>query len=418
MDYRKKTVFASTAGLALEGMDIMFISFAMSMMVTDFGISLAQGGLISSVTNWGMLLGGIIFGILADKFGRVLVFTYTIILFAVGTALTAIAPNIETVYFFRFIAGLGAGGEYGIGMALVAEAWPKKWRGRVSSYVSIGGQIGVILAALLSAIILPTLGWRPLFFIGILPVILAFYLRRNLAESPEWLEAQKNKRNNKLEATKSNPLLQLINTPKMAFTTIAITIMATVQVAGYNGLMVWLPSMLQQSHGFSVSGSAIWTISTIIGMIVGMLTFGIFMDRFGTKITYGLFLISSGIAVFLYSFASSSITLLIGGAIVGFFANGMYAGYGALISNLYPTEIRSTATNTIFNLGRAVGGFSPIFVGFILQSYNMTIVMIYLASLYCISLLMVLSLRDNRKKKEGKYIIDYEKAGLENDYSS
>lgn len=194
----------------------------------------------------------------------------------------------------------------------------KKWRGRVSSYVSIGGQIGVILAALLSAIILPTLGWRPLFFIGILPVILAFYLRRNLAESPEWLEAQKNKRNNKLEATKSNPLLQLINTPKMAFTTIAITIMATVQVAGYNGLMVWLPSMLQQSHGFSVSGSAIWTISTIIGMIVGMLTFGIFMDRFGTKITYGLFLISSGIAVFLYSFASSSITLLIGGAIVGF----------------------------------------------------------------------------------------------------
>lgn len=123
MDYRKKTVFASTAGLALEGMDIMFISFAMSMMVTDFGISLAQGGLISSVTNWGMLLGGIIFGILADKFGRVLVFTYTIILFAVGTALTAIAPNIETVYFFRFIAGLGAGGEYGIGMALVAEAW-------------------------------------------------------------------------------------------------------------------------------------------------------------------------------------------------------------------------------------------------------------------------------------------------------
>ncbi|HEY4552790.1 MAG TPA: MFS transporter, partial [Bacillaceae bacterium] len=394
MDYRRKTVVASVAGLTLEGMDIMFISFAMSMIITQFNIGMAQGGLISSITNLGMLLGGIIFGIMADKFGRVRVFTYTIILFAVGTALTGLAANIEQVYLFRFIAGLGAGGEYGIGMALVAEAWPKNKQGRASSYVSVGAQYGVILAALLSAVILPFLGWRALFFVGILPVIFAYYVRRNLEESPEWLAAQKEKKAaGKQEKSK---LLQLFETPRTAMTTLALMLMATVQIAGYNGLMIWLPSMLQKSQGLSVSSSALWTISTAVGMIIGMLTFGQFMDRFGAKRSFGIFLLASASAVFLYSFATGSAGVLIGGAIVGFFSNGMFAGYGALISSYYSVDVRSTATNSIFNFGRAVGGLSPILVGYLLQNYNMTIAMVYLAVLYCISFIVMLTLKKSR----------------------
>ncbi|GAB6991838.1 MFS transporter [Paenibacillus pini] len=391
MDYRKKTVVASVAGLTLEGMDIMFISFAMTMIISEFKIDLATGGLISSITNVGMLLGGIIFGILADKFGRVKVFTYTIILFAIGTALTGLATSIGQIYLFRFIAGIGAGGEYGIGMALVAEAWPKNKQGRASSYVSVGAQYGVILAALLSAIILPTLGWRALFFVGVIPVIFAFIVRKNLDESPEWLAAQKNTKVSKI-AEKSK-LAQLFKTPRTAMTTISLMIMATVQIAGYNGLMIWLPSMLQKSQGLSVSGSAIWTISTAVGMIIGMLTFGLFLDRFGAKRTFGLFLIASACAVFLYSYATGSIGVLVGGAIVGFFSNGMFAGYGALIGSLYPVQIRSTATNTIFNIGRAIGGFSPILVGYILQNYDIKVAMLYLAGLYCISFIVMLMLK-------------------------
>ncbi|QOV09406.1 MFS transporter [Viridibacillus arvi] len=391
MDYRKKTVVASVAGLTLEGMDIMFISFAMTMIISEFNIDLATGGLISSITNIGMLLGGIIFGVLADKYGRVKVFTYTVLLFAMGTALTGLATNIEQVYIYRFIAGLGAGGEYGIGMALVAEAWPKNKQGRASSYVSVGAQYGVILAALLSAIILPTLGWRALFFVGVVPVIFAVIVRKNLDESPEWLAAQKNKKmNNKNEKSK---LVQLFETPRITMTTISLIIMATVQIAGYNGLMIWLPSMLQQSQGLSISSSALWTISTAVGMIIGMLTFGRFMDRFGAKRAFGIFLLASACAVFLYSYATGSVGVLLGGAIVGFFSNGMFAGYGALISSFYPVQIRSTATNTIFNFGRAIGGFSPILVGYILQSYDMTVAMVYLAVLYCISFIVMLTLR-------------------------
>lgn len=391
MDYRKKTVVASVAGLTLEGMDIMFISFAMTMIIAEFNIDLATGGLISSITNIGMLLGGIIFGVLADKYGRVKVFTYTIILFAIGTALTGVATSIEQVYVYRFIAGLGAGGEYGIGMALVAEAWPKNKQGRASSYVSVGAQYGVILAALLSAIILPTLGWRALFFVGVLPVIFAFIVRKNLHESPEWLASQNNQPNKE----KKGKLAQLFATPRVTMTTLTLILMATVQIAGYNGLMIWLPSMLQKSQGLSVSSSALWTISTAVGMIIGMLTFGRFMDRFGAKRAFGIFLLASACAVFLYSFATGAVAILMGGAIVGFFSNGMFAGYGALISSFYPVQIRSTATNTIFNFGRAIGGFSPIFVGYILQSYDMTVVMIYLAALYGISFMVMLTLKDS-----------------------
>lgn len=391
MDYRKKTVVASVAGLTLEGMDIMLISFAMTMIIAEFNIDFATGGLISSITNVGMLLGGMFFGVLADKYGRVKVFTYTVLLFAIGTALTGLATSIEQIYLFRIIAGIGAGGEYGIGMALVAEAWPKDKQGRASSYVSVGAQYGVILAALLSAIILPTLGWRALFFVGVVPVIFAFIVRKNLDESPEWLAAQKNKKASKKD--EKGKLVQLFETPRTAITTISLIIMATVQIAGYNGLMIWLPSMLQKSQGLSVSSSAIWTISTAVGMIIGMLTFGRFLDRFGAKISYGVFLIASACAVFLYSYATGSMGLLIGGAIVGFFSNGMFAGYGALIGSLYPVQIRSTATNTIFNFGRAIGGFSPMLVGYILQSYDMKVAMLYLAGLYCISFIVMLMLK-------------------------
>jgi MFS family permease len=390
MDYRKKTVIASVTGLTLEGMDIMFISFAMSLIIAEFHIDLATGGLISSITNIGMLLGGIVFGVLADKYGRVKVFTYTIILFAIGTALTGLATTIEQVYVFRFIAGIGAGGEYGIGMALVAEAWPKNKQGRASSYVSVGAQYGVILAALLSAMILPAFGWRALFFIGALPVIFAFIVRKNLDESPAWLAAQKQKTSGKAGKGK---LLQLFETPRTTCTTLALIIMATVQIAGYNGLMIWLPSMLQKSQGLSVSGSALWTISTAVGMIIGMLTFGRIMDRFGAKRAYGAFLLASACAVFLYASATGAVGVLLGGAIVGFFSNGMFAGYGALIGSLYSVDIRSTATNTIFNIGRAVGGFSPIVVGYILQSYDMKVAMLYLAGLYCLSFVVMLTVK-------------------------
>ncbi|WP_413524325.1 MFS transporter [Carnobacterium divergens] len=384
--YQKRVLASSAAGLGLESMDIMFLSFALTSIIADLNVNGAAAGLISSITNVGMLLGGVIFGVLADKYGRIKIFTYTILIFALATGAMYFASNIYLVYLFRFLAGIGAGGEYGIGMAIVAEAFPKEKLGKMTSIVAVAGQMGAILAAIIAAIIIPLFGWHALFLFGLLPVVMTFFIRNHLDESEEWKKSQADTEN------KPNvSLTELFKTPKLARQTISLMMMAIIQIAGYFGLMNWLPSIVQKNLGLSVSGSSLWMISTIVGMSLGMLLFGKILDTLGARLAYSVFLLASAASVFIFVYASNQWTMLIGGAIVGFFANGMFAGYGAIVSRLYPTSIRSTANNVIINTGRAVGGFSSVVIGFLLDQYNLLVVMGFLSILYIISFLIMLS---------------------------
>lgn len=389
--YQKRVLASSAAGLGLESMDIMFLSFALTSIIADLNVNGAAAGLISSITNVGMLLGGVIFGVLADKYGRIKIFTYTILIFALATGAMYFASNIYLVYLFRFLAGIGAGGEYGIGMAIVAEAFPKEKLGKMTSIVAVAGQMGAILAAIIAAIIIPLFGWHALFLFGLLPVVMTFFIRNHLDESEEWKKSQADTEN------KPNvSLTELFKTPKLARQTISLMMMAIIQIAGYFGLMNWLPSIVQKNLGLSVSGSSLWMISTIVGMSLGMLLFGKILDTLGARLAYSVFLLASAASVFIFVYASNQWTMLIGGAIVGFFANGMFAGYGAIVSRLYPTSIRSTANNVIINTGRAVGGFSSVVIGFLLDQYNLLVVMGFLSILYLISFLIMLSVRDRK----------------------
>lgn len=384
--YQKRVLASSAAGLGLESMDIMFLSFALTSIIADLNDNGAAAGLISSITNVGMLLGGVIFGVLADKYGRIKIFTYTILIFALATGAMYFASNIYLVYLFRFLAGIGAGGEYGIGMAIVAEAFPKEKLGKMTSIVAVAGQMGAILAAIIAAIIIPLFGWHALFLFGLLPVVMTFFIRNHLDESEEWKKSQADTEN------KPNvSLTELFKTPKLARQTISLMMMAIIQIAGYFGLMNWLPSIVQKNLGLSVSGSSLWMISTIVGMSLGMLLFGKVLDTLGARLAYSVFLLASAASVFIFVYASNQWTMLIGGAIVGFFANGMFAGYGAIVSRLYPTSIRSTANNVIINTGRAVGGFSSVVIGFLLDQYSLLVVMGFLSILYLISFLIMLS---------------------------
>lgn len=384
--YQKRVLASSAAGLGLESMDIMFLSFALTSIIADLNVNGAAAGLISSITNVGMLLGGVIFGVLADKYGRIKIFTYTILIFALATGAMYFASNIYLVYLFRFLAGIGAGGEYGIGMAIVAEAFPKEKLGKMTSIVAVAGQMGAILAAIIAAIIIPLFGWHALFLFGLLPVVMTFFIRNHLDESEEWKRSQADTEN------KPNvSLTELFKTPKLARQTISLMMMAIIQIAGYFGLMNWLPSIVQKNLGLSVSGSSLWMISTIVGMSLGMLLFGKILDTLGARLAYSVFLLASAASVFIFVYASNQWSMLIGGAVVGFFANGMFAGYGAIVSRLYPTSIRSTANNVIINTGRAVGGFSSVVIGFLLDQYNLLVVMGFLSILYLISFLIMLS---------------------------
>ncbi|WP_268912312.1 MFS transporter [Lentilactobacillus sp. SPB1-3] len=390
---QKWTIASTSSGFALENMDVLFLSFAMSSMITDLNLSGGAAGMIGSITNLGMLFGGILFGLVGDKFGRVKTFTYTIFIFAFATAMMALANNITLIYILRFLAGIGAGGEYGVGIAIIAESFAKNQIGKMTSIAAIGGQIGAILAAIAAAFIIPTLGWHGLFLLGIIPVILTYFVRRHLTETNEFVTAKQSSR----LSTSTAVFKYMFSSPKLAYQSVALMIMTTVQIAGYFGLMNWLPIIVQKQLGLNVSGSSLWMIATIVGMSLGMMTFGSILDFFGPRRAFGIFLIASAMMVYTITLAHSTVTLLIIGAIVGFFSNGMFGGYGAVISRLYPTEIRSTANNIIVNVGRAIGGFSSVVIGILMDHYSLTVVMTFLSVLYIISFITMMTLPGIKK---------------------
>lgn len=385
---QKLVLTSSSLGFGLENMDVLFLSFTMSSVIASLHISAGAAGLIGTITNWGMLLGGVLFGMLGDRFGRVKTFTYTIFVFALATALMSIANNITSIYIFRFIAGIGAGGEYGLGITLIAEAFPKKELGRMSSIASIGGQVGAVAAAILAAFVIPSLGWHALYLFGLLPIILVFFVRRHIKESAEFLRVKENRKITIIHAIKKYMFADL----GTAWTSIGLMIMTTVQIAGYFGLMNWLPSIVEQQSHLSVKGSSLWMISTIIGMSIGMMTFGTIFDKMGTRLSFGIFLLASAVLVYALAYAHSIGLLLIIGAVVGFFSNGMYGGYGAIVSRIYPTEVRSSANNIIVGVGRPVGGMSSLVIGLIMERYSLIVVMLFLSILYLISFTVMMTL--------------------------
>lgn len=394
MTKNQKWVMASTAaGFSLENMDIMFLSFALAPIIAELHISSAAAGWIGSITNLGMLAGGAIFGLVGDRIGRVKTFTYTIFIFAFATAAMFFAHTLPMIYTMRFLAGIGAGGEYGVGIALIAENFQPRLIGRLTSLAAIGGQVGAIFAAVMAAYIIPAFGWNALFLLGVIPVILTFFIRRHVYESDEFLVAH-------AHAVKTHEKIavsRLFATPALALQTLGLMVMTIVQIAGYFGLMNWLPSIVQKQRGLSVSGSSLWMVATIVGMSIGMMVFGTIMDNFGPRWAFGIFLLGSASVMFTILMVKSAVALILAGSLIGFFSNGMFGGYGAVISRLYPTEIRSTANSIIMNVGRAIGGFSSVVIGLLMDHYSLAVTMGCLSALYLLSFLVMQALPGMRK---------------------
>lgn len=394
MTKNQKWVMASTAaGFSLENMDIMFLSFALAPIIAELHISSAAAGWIGSITNLGMLAGGAIFGLVGDRIGRVKTFTYTIFIFAFATAAMFFAHTLPMIYTMRFLAGIRAGGEYGVGIALIAENFQPGLIGRLTSLAAIGGQVGAIFAAVMAAYIIPAFGWNALFLLGVIPVILTFFIRRHVYESDEFLVAH-------AHAVKTHEKIavsRLFATPALALQTLGLMVMTIVQIAGYFGLMNWLPSIVQKQQGLSVSGSSLWMVATIVGMSIGMMVFGTIMDNFGPRWAFGIFLLGSASVMFTILMVKSAVALILAGSLIGFFSNGMFGGYGAVISRLYPTEIRSTANSIIMNIGRAIGGFSSVVIGLLMDHYSLAVTMGCLSALYILSFLVMQALPGMRK---------------------
>ena len=335
---------------------------------------------------------------MADYVGRVKVFALTIILFSIFTGLCAVASSFTQLNIYRFLSGLGLGGEFGIGMTLVSETWPAAKRARATAGVAMGWQLGAVLAAILAAIVVPYFGWRGLFAIGVLPALLAAGSRRGIPEPDLWVnrkvmknviakkvangEALSEDETEFWNKTNKFPLTELFSGKRKTITTFALTVMTSVQNFGYYGIMIWLPTILMQKHNLTLNKTTTRMVETVIGMVIGIYLIGQFADKIGRSPAYITFYICSAVAVWMYSILNDPILLLVGGAILGFFCNGMMAGYGALLSEHYTTDARSTAQNFIFNSGRAVGGFAPVIIGMLAAIYSLYGSLVVLEFLY------------------------------------
>ena len=392
-----RALLASVLGYAMDGFDLLILGFMLPVIAADLHLSSAQAGSLVTWTLIGAVAGGLIFGVLSDYFGRVRMLTWTILIFAVFTGLCALAQGYADLLIYRTIAGIGLGGEFGIGMTLVAEAWPADRRARVSSYVGLGWQLGVLAAALLTPLLLPLIGWRGMFAVGLLPAVVSFVVRRRVEEPALFIERAAHRRGTTGNGRRPLPLKSLIADRRSTCASVGIAILCSVQNFGYYGLMIWLPSYLSKTFGYSLTKSGLWTAVTVVGMGAGIWLFGIAADRFGRKPTFLAYQAGAVIMVFVYAQLTTPIALLVGGAIMGVFVNGMIGGYGALISELYPTEARATAQNVLFNIGRAVGGFGPVAVGALAARYSFGAALGMLASIYALDILATLFLIPERR---------------------
>jgi MFS family permease len=385
--YARKALAASAIGYAMDGFDFLILGFMMSAIARDLGLGATAGASLATFTLIGAVIGGFIFGMLADAYGRVRVLSLTILIFAAFTGLSAFAQGYWDLVAYRTIAGLGLGGEFGIGMALVAEAWPASQRARASSYVGLGWQAGVLAAALITPVLLPLIGWRGMFLVGLVPALASFFIRRSVGE-PELFRRKK--------AT-GFPVRLLVKDAATTKVSIGMFILCSVQNFGYYGLMIWMPNYLSKQFGFSLTQSALWTAVTILGMGFGIWLFGELADRIGRRPVFIAYQVGAFVMVLVYSQLTNPTALLIGGAIMGLFVNGMLGGYGALMSELYPTNARATAQNVLFNLGRGVGGFGPVVIASLAGAYSFSAAIALLALIYLVDIAATYFLIPERK---------------------
>ncbi|MDF7676186.1 MFS transporter [Neisseriaceae bacterium ESL0693] len=381
-----KAMLAAVSGYAMDGFDLLILGFMLHTISTDLQLNHSQAGSLVTWTLIGSVIGGIIFGHLSDRFGRVRMLSVTILMFAVFTGLCALAQGYYDLLIYRTLAGMGLGGEFGIGMAMIAEVWPVAKRNRASAWVGMGWQLGVLAAAFITPPLLSIIGWRGMFLVGLLPAVASFFIRHGMQEPVQFTRHHKAKG----EMSFIQHLHLLIEDKQTARASLGIFILCAVQNFGYYGLIIWMPDYLSSQFGFSLTKSGLWTGVTVIGMTFGIWLFGILADRFTRWKIFLIYQIGALVMVLVYAQLKDPTAMLIGGAIMGLFVNGMIGGYGALISDNFAPHVRATAQNVLFNLGRGVGGFGPLVMGLLVAQWSFYAALSVLALIYILDIVATL----------------------------
>lgn len=353
------------SGFTLDAMDVLLYVFAIQALRTEFGLSNAAAGLVSSATLIFSAAGGIAAGILSDRIGRKRTLILTILVYALASGGSATSRTLTELLVWRALIGLGLGGEWSAGATLVAESWPAKDRGKATALMQSGWAIGYMLAAALTALILPRFGWRALFLAGVFPALLTLAIRSKVSEPEVWLR----RRETGLPATRWTRLFRAPLARRTGFA----TALATAVLFGYWGLFTWLPGFLSApgnggGAGMSVMRTSTWIFVMQIGAFFGYLTFGWMSDRLGRRSSFAFYVVIAAILTPVYGFIpnwtnDAAAWLLALGPLIGFFGTGYFSLFGTLLAELYPTEIRGACQGFAYNFGRGLSALAPYAVG-------------------------------------------------------
>jgi MFS family permease len=393
---QRRTLLAGGLGWMLDSFDVALYSLVLAHLMRDFGMSEAVGGLLNSFTLIASALGGFLFGFIADRIGRTRSLMATILIYSVASGACGLSNTIAELAIFRFILGLGMGGEWSTGAALVAETWPAEHRGKALGIMQSTYAIGEMIAAGVVGFMLPRFGWRSVFFVGVLPALLAFWIQRSVPEPPIWKE--------KGQSHSVSEALRLMWRKDLRRNGIIATAMNGFSMFGYWGLFTWIPAYLslpvaQGGRGLDLMKTTTWLIVMEAGKWLGYTVFGFSADAFGRRKSYVAYLLIAAALVPIYGIVHTPLWLLILGPLVGFFGIGYFSGFAAIVSELFPTEIRATAMGTSYNVGRGFSAAAPFVVGILAHSFGLGPSFFLLAGAFFLAALLAMALPETKGKQ-------------------
>ena len=355
----RKSLIAGGLGWMLDAMDVMLYSLVLAYLIREFSMSTSTAGLLNSLTLVASAIGGFLFGVIADRIGRTRALMASIFVYSIASAACGLSHSIPQLAAFRFLLGLGMGGEWTTAAALIAETWRSEHRGKALGLMQSAYAIGEAVAALVVAFVLPHFGWRAVFFVGVLPALILFWIWRSVPESPVWQRHR---------AQPKSAVLPRLLQGEVLRNGLLATAMNACSMFGYWGLFTWIPAYLslpvsQGGRGLSLVKTTTFFVVLTAGKWVGYVLFGFFADAFGRRKPYFAYLIIAAALVPLYGLAHSPFWLFVLGPFVAFFGTGFFSGYAAIASEIFPGEIRASAMGLSYNIGRGLSAFAPFAVG-------------------------------------------------------
>ncbi|WP_042352157.1 MFS transporter [Bacillus massiliigorillae] len=373
---KRKLLSVAGLGWMFDAMDVGILSFVLAALAAEWNLTSGQVGLIGSVNSIGMMVGAFIFGLMSDRVGRKNVFIITLLLFSIGSGLSAFTTSLTIFLVLRFLIGMGLGGELPVASTLVSESVSAKERGRVVVLLESFWAGGWIVAALISYFVIPEYGWRAALLLCAIPAFYALYLRLKLPDSPQFSKKE----------VKKNFLQQIVEVWAAPYRkqTIMLWILWFCVVFSYYGMFLWLPSVMT-AKGFDLIHSFQYVLIMTLAQLPGYFTVAWLIEKVGRKFVLVVYLLGTAFSAYFFGSAESLTLLIISGAMLSFFNLGAWGALYAYTPEQYPTVMRGAGAGMAASAGRFGGIFGPLLVGS-LMTKGVSISLIF--SIFCIAILI------------------------------